>query len=120
MKLTRTLLALSVASLLASTASSPQAGDDLKKPFRLKSGSEIIDVNTGHAAPYLFDFDGDGVRDLLVGEFGKGRLNFEGQLYVRGRLRIYRNVGSETKPHYDGFKWFRPMAKSPKCRSPAA
>ena len=111
MKHTRTLLALSVASLLASTASSPQAGDDLKKPFRLKSGSEIIDVNTGHAAPYLFDFDGDGVRDLLVGEFGKGRLDFEGQLYVRGRLRIYRNVGSETKPHYDGFKWFQADGK---------
>ena len=80
MEQTRTLLTLAVVSLLISTASSPQAGDDLKKPFRLKSGSEIIDVNTGHAAPYLFDFDGDGVRDLLVRAFGKGRLDFEGQL----------------------------------------
>ncbi|SVD29228.1 uncharacterized protein METZ01_LOCUS382082, partial [marine metagenome] len=111
MEQTRTLLTLAVVSLLISTASSPQAGDDLKKPFRLKSGSEIIDVNTGHAAPYLFDFDDDGVRDLLVGEFGKGRLDFEGQLYVRGRLRIYRNVGNEAKPKYDGFKWFQAGGK---------
>lgn len=83
------------------------ANDSLEKPFRLKSGGEVIDVNTGHAAPYLSDIDGDGIRDLLVGEFGRGRLDFEGQLFVRGRLRVYRNVGSEAKPRYDGFEWFR-------------
>lgn len=87
------------------------ADDVFEKPFRLKSGNAVIDVNTGHAAPYLFDFDGDGKRDLLVGEFGNGAMKFEGMGYSRGRLRIYRNVGTEAKPRYDGFEWFKAGGK---------
>jgi hypothetical protein len=55
----------------------------------------------------VFDFDGDSKRDLLVGEFGNGSIKFEGMSYARGRLRIYRNVGTEAKPRYDGFEWFK-------------
>ena len=42
----------------------------------------------GHAAPYLYDFDLDGVRDLLVGQFGNGE------------LLIFRNGGSDAAPVY--------------------
>ncbi len=83
------------------------ADDCFEKPFRLKSGGELIDVNTGHAAPFLHDFDGDGIRDLLVGEFGATPMKFEGEDYAAGRLRIYRNVGTDKKPRYDGFEWFK-------------
>ena len=81
MKIQTTLLA----AFLAFNAS---ADDIFEKPFRLKSGGEVIDVNTGHAAPYVFDFDGDGKRDLLVGEFGSGSIKFEGMGYARGRRQV--------------------------------
>jgi len=79
--------------LLAGTARA--AGDGLAPPVRLLSGGNPIDVEIGHAAPYLHDFDGDGRRDLLVGQFGSGK------------LRIYRNVGTDRQPAYDGFVYFK-------------
>ena len=65
-----------------------------EKPVRLQANDEFVDVEIGHAAPYLYDFDEDGVKDLLVGQFGDGK------------LRIYRNAGSDAKPQYEAHKWF--------------
>ena len=78
---------------------------------RLLSGGKPIDVTTGHAAPYLYDFDGDGTRDLLVGEFGSGRYTGEkttdnGPL-ANAPLRIYLNKGTEKLPVYEGFKYLQ-------------
>ena len=67
---------------------------DLESPVRIDSGGKPIDVEIGHAAPWIHDFDGDGRRDLLVGQFGSGK------------LRIYRNTRTNEKPAYDGFKFF--------------
>ncbi len=97
---------VAVTSLCCSLTSGVFAQGTLENPFRLESDGKRIDVTTGHAAPYLIDFDGDGVRDLLVGEFGDGSMEFQGTSYSRGRLRLYRNIGSESDPQYDGFEWF--------------
>jgi hypothetical protein len=70
------------------------AQSELEPPVRVLSGGEPIDVDIGHAAPYWYDFDGDGLPDLLVGQFGEGK------------LRIYRNVGTLKEPRFDGFEWF--------------
>jgi hypothetical protein len=64
------------------------AAADLANPVRLKAGTEFIDTELGHAAPFMADFDGDGIRDLLVGQLGGGK------------LKIYRNIGSNKKPDY--------------------
>jgi hypothetical protein len=42
---------------------------DLKfdAPVKIKAGGEPISVETGHAAPRVIDWNGDGVPDLLVG-----------------------------------------------------
>ncbi len=69
-------------------------GDIFETPVRLEAGGEFIDTDTGHAAPYLYDWDGDGVRDLLVGQFGGGK------------LRIYRNGGTNAAPAYQTVEWF--------------
>lgn len=66
-----------------------------EKPVRIKAAGECIKTEIGHSAPYMYDFDGDGVRDLLVGQFGSGK------------LRIYRNKGTARQPDYEEVRWFK-------------
>jgi hypothetical protein len=61
-------------------------GDDLAAPVRLEAAGKPIDTEVGHAAPFVCDFDGDGVQDLLVGQFGDGL------------LWIYHNEGTNVEP----------------------
>lgn len=51
-------------------------------PVRLRGGEEVIRVESpGYAAPGWADVDGDGRKDLLVGQF-KG-----------GKIRTFKNLG---------------------------
>ncbi len=60
--------------------------EDLAQPVRLEVAGKPIDTDIGHAAPFVCDFDGDGIKDLLVGQFGQGI------------LWIYRNEGTNSEP----------------------
>jgi hypothetical protein len=80
-------------SLLAPLALAPpatlaaQQHESLLPPVRLEAAGAVIDTPAiGHAAPFAGDFDGDGVPDLLVGQF-------EG-----GLLSIYKNAGTANAP----------------------
>lgn len=73
-------------ALLAAALHAGDAASELQPPRRLEAGGKAIDTAIGHAAPFVGDFDGDGVRDLLVGQFGDGI------------LWIYRNEGSDANP----------------------
>ena len=59
---------------------------ELASPVRLHAAGRPIDTEVGHAAPFVGDFDGDKVNDLLVGQFGDGI------------LWIYRNEGTNERP----------------------
>ncbi|MDG2054664.1 MAG: FG-GAP-like repeat-containing protein [Phycisphaerales bacterium] len=83
-------------------------------PIRIKAAGQPIDVTTGHAAPYIYDIDGDGISDLLVGEFGalpyKGPVSEAGgpgHEWVQGRLRIYKNHGTNQVPKYESFEYMK-------------
>jgi len=101
------------------TAASPAQSAELLPPVRIEAGGKAIDVTTGHAAPYVIDFDGDGVRDLLVGEFGDGTFpNKElpeclsagwkkGGRFANGRVRIYKNHGTNTAPRFKDFEYLQ-------------
>lgn len=64
----------------------------------MEAAGEVIDVPTGHAAPFFVDMDADGVRDLVVGSFGSDAEGVSG-----GTCRIYRNVGTNAAPRYGAF-----------------
>ena len=77
---------------LACIAASPRGDDlgaldpELAPPVRLEAGGKPIDTEIGHAAPLVVDWNGDGKRDLLVGQFG------------RGILWIFLNEGTDAAP----------------------
>jgi hypothetical protein len=89
------------AACLSLTIAAAAVASDLEAPVPLYAGSQPIDVeHQGHAAPFVGDYDGDGRKDLLVGEFYKGR------------LRIYRNDGTNRQPRLEKYSIFHDEAVS--------
>jgi hypothetical protein len=80
---------LPIFALMASAG----ANVELRMPILVSDGSKPINVDIGHAAPWVHDMDKDGLPDLLVGQFGDGK------------LRVYKNVGSREAPSFSGFKY---------------
>jgi hypothetical protein len=78
---------------------------DLAAPVQLRADSKTINVDVGHAAPFVGDFAGDGTMHLLVGQFGDGK------------LRVYRNAGTAKAPRFDKFEWF--LGGNPEGRVPS-
>jgi hypothetical protein len=68
---------------------------DLAPPVQVQAGGQPINVDMGHAAPFVADLAGDGRLTLLVGQFGDGK------------LRLYPNVGSRNDPKFDKVEWFQ-------------
>jgi len=58
-------------------------------PVRVNAGGQPIEHGAafGHCGPTLRDMDGDGLRDLVVGD-------------CSGRFTVYRNVGSAWRPEF--------------------
>jgi len=52
----------------------------------------------GWAAPAVWDQDGDGKKDLLIGEFGSGLEN--NGMNVGNFVRVYNNEGTDSKPEF--------------------
>ena len=103
-----TVATLSICLVLQAAGEPPR----FAPPMPIRAGDGPIDVTTGHAAPYLLDFDGDGVRDLLVGEFGAEPFVGEttgaagpGHPWVAGKLRVYVNHGTDREPRYEDFTY---------------
>jgi len=94
----RTLIVLAAAIGVAVPAlaagPSPVPGG-LAPPIRIEAEGGPIDVTTGHAAPFVVDWNRDGLFDLLVGQFGGGK------------LRIYLNTGTKDRPRFGKHEIFQ-------------
>jgi hypothetical protein len=72
-----------------------QPAPGLAPPVKLLADGKPINVDIGHAAPFVADLNGDGTLHLLVGQFGDGK------------CRVYRNEGTRTKPSFKDFSWLQ-------------
>ena len=86
---------LCAASVAWAEPDTTPAATDLEVPVRLLADGKPIDVPVGHAAPYVVDWNRDGKPDLLVGQFGEGK------------LRIFLNEGTAKEPIFGKFEYFR-------------
>lgn len=77
-----------VAGILALVAPAWGWANDFTPPTRIEVDGKPINVQVGHAAPFRHDLDGDGAFDLLVGQFGQGKLLW------------FRNTGSNAEPRF--------------------
>lgn len=80
----------------------------LAEPMLVKGsdGNPLIGEGYGIAAPALYDWNGDGLRDLLIGEFGSG---MEFGRYFGNFVRIHLNTGTDDDPIFDNdFVYARP------------
>jgi hypothetical protein len=85
-----------VASLLVAADPVP----DLAPPVQVRAAGQPINVDLGHAAPFVADLKGDGQLVLFVGQFGDGK------------LRLYPNVGTRTQPRFERFEWLQAGGKT--------
>ncbi len=90
---------LLLATFVGVVRADEQLAADLAPPVLIVAGERPVESETGFASPCVGDFDGDGKFDLLVGQFRQGP-------YFDARLRVYRNLGSNTEPRFGDFEWF--------------
>lgn len=67
----------------------------LEPGFKIEADGKPIVLSIGHAAPFVIDYDGDGIKDLVAGEFDDGR------------ARIYLNTGTNKAPKFKNFTYLQ-------------
>jgi len=91
------LLVLSIPVLLAAPCCfSPP---DLEDGVKIHAGNEVIDVKVGHLVPCTLDWNDDGKKDLIVGQFKSGK------------IRLYLNKGTDAEPRFDDFSYLEAGGK---------
>ena len=86
MKLTCAILIIGILSIL------PAQTPEFEPGQRVQAGGTDIDVGY-YASPFYYDWDGDGVKDLVTGQ------------YSSGYVRFYKNYGTNSNASYTSFQY---------------
>ncbi len=82
--------------VLAEEVTTEEAPSVFHEPIQLMAdGKPIAMESPGFAAPTVADVDGDGKRDLVVGQFKSGKMHF------------FKNIGSATAPEFAAGDWIK-------------
>ena len=68
---------------------------DYQTPARINANGTPIELGIGHANPLVTDWDGDGLKDLMVGQFSSAK------------IRYYINSGSNEAPVFTTFTYLQ-------------
>ena len=82
MRMIATLVVFAVASFGANGFAAFEEG------VKLEADGKVIDVEVGHLVPCAIDWNEDGKKDLVVGQFRSGK------------IRLYLNHGSDSAPEF--------------------
>lgn len=84
---------LALTAIVGCKKSEPAPTGDarLGKGVKLEAAGEPIDVEVGHLVPRACDWNNDGKKDLIVGQFRDGA------------IRLYLNQGTDTAPVFGEF-----------------
>lgn len=83
----KTFFLLALVGLLAYA----QAPRFIGPTYILDSG---VPIDVGYyGSPFIYDWDGDGKKDLIVGQF------------TGGYIRFYRNIGTDPEPLFSGYQF---------------
>jgi len=85
---------IAVLGLLCTVASAA-----LQDGVKLQADGKDIFVPVGHLVPTVVDFNGDGNKDLIVGQFSGGK------------IRLYLNRGTDKAPVFKDFTYLEAGAK---------
>ncbi|MCC6404092.1 MAG: hypothetical protein IT207_08785 [Fimbriimonadaceae bacterium] len=83
-----------ISALLAFVAS-PSGPDGLGAPSLLLDQGKLLSVTEGHADLAMYDLDGDGAKDMIVGQFKDGL------------VRFYKNHAEKGSPKFEGFEYLK-------------
>ena len=78
---------------------------ELLEGVKIQAGGEDINIKVGHLVPCVVDWNNDGRKDLLVGQFSKGK------------IRVYLNEGTDEKPVFNKFEYLKAKGKEISLRS---
>ncbi len=91
MKKTNVLLLLALFCISITTYAAKKKINKLGKPQIIKGESGPLKIEAyGYAHPAVYDWNKDGKKDLIVGEFE-----------AKAKFRVYLNIGSDSKPKFN-------------------
>lgn len=67
----------------------------LQEGIKIMAAGKPIDIEVGHLVPCVTDWNSDGKKDLIVGQF------------ANGAIRLYLNEGTDTKPVFGDYSFLQ-------------